>query len=110
MQSLLYVDNVQRTCYNINMIKSFKHKGLEKLFLKGDSSKILQEHVKRLRLILAIIHKAKSIEDVNFVGSNLHELIGDKKGIWSVTVRANWRITFKFEDGNAYILNYEDYH
>jgi proteic killer suppression protein len=92
------------------MIKSFKHKGLEKLFLKGDSSKILQDHVKRLRLILAIIHKAKSIEDVNFVGSSLHESKGDKKGIWSVTVRANWRITFKFEDGNAYILNYEDYH
>lgn len=106
----MYLDNVQRTSYNVSMIKSFKHKGLEKLFLKGDSSKILQEHIKRLRLILAVIHKAKTIEDVNFVGSNLHELKGDKKGIWAVTVRANWRITFKFEDGNAYILNYEDYH
>ncbi len=92
------------------MIKSFKHKGLEKLFLKGDSSKILQEHVKRLRLILAVIHKAKSVEDINFVGANLHELKGDKKEIFALTVRANWRITFKFQDGNAYILNYEDYH
>lgn len=92
------------------MIKSFKHKGLEKLFTKGDSSKVLQEHVKRLRLILAIIHKAKKIEDINFIGSNLHELKGDKKEIWSVTVRANRRITFNFEKGNAYILNYEDYH
>lgn len=92
------------------MIKSFKHKGLEKLFTKGDSSKVLQEHVKRLRLISAVIHKAKGIQDVNFVGSNLHELKGERKGIWLVTVRANWRITFKFENGDANILNYEDYH
>lgn len=92
------------------MIKSFKNKGLEKLFLNNDASKINQEHVKRLRLILAVIHKAKIVEDVNFVGSNLHELKGTRQGIWSVTVRANWRITFQFQDGNAYILDYEDYH
>ncbi|MFH0702249.1 MAG: type II toxin-antitoxin system RelE/ParE family toxin [bacterium] len=92
------------------MIKNFKHKGLERLFLNGDASRVNQEHIKRLRLILAIIHKAKIIEDINFVGANLHELKGDRKGIWSVTIRANWRITFKFEKGNAYILNYEDYH
>ena len=92
------------------MIKSFKHKGLERLFLKNDVSKINQEHIKRLRLILAVIHKAKLVEDIDFIGSNLHELKGDKQGIWAVTVRANWRITFKFENGDAYILNYEDYH
>lgn len=96
--------------YNICMIKSFKHKGLEKLFLNDDASKVQHDHGKRLRLILAIIHKAKIVEDINFVGANLHELKGDRKGIWSVTVRANWRITFKFEAGNAYILDYEDYH
>ena len=92
------------------MIKSFKHKGLEKLFVNDDASKVIQEHGKRLRLILAIIHRAKIVDDVNFIGANLHELKGDRKDICSVTVRANWRITFKFEDGNAYILDYEDYH
>ncbi len=92
------------------MIKSFKHKGLEKLFLCGNTAKINQKHVTRLLLILAVIHKAKVVEDINFIGSNLHELKGERKGIWSVTVRANWRITFIFTDGNAYILNYEDYH
>lgn len=92
------------------MIKSFQHKALEKFFLKGDSSKLNPEHIKRLKLILAVIHKAKVIEDINFIGANLHELKGSKKGLWSVTVRANWRITFKFENGNAYILDYQDYH
>lgn len=96
--------------YNFVMIKSFKHKGLEKLFLNSDASKVNQEHAKRIKLILAIIHKAKIVEDINFIGANLHELKGDRKEIWSVTVRANWRITFKFENGNAYILDYEDYH
>ena len=92
------------------MIKSFKHKGLEKLFLNNDASRLNNEHVKKLKLILAVIHKAKVVEDINFIGSNLHELKGNRKEIWSVKVRANWRITFKFEDGNAYILDYEDYH
>jgi proteic killer suppression protein len=98
-------------CYNeIIMIKSFKHKGLEKLFLTGSISGINPDHVKRLKLILAVIHRAKVISDINFIGSNLHELKGERQGIWSVTVRANWRITFRFEGGDAYILNYEDYH
>ena len=92
------------------MIKSFKHKGLEKFFIKGIMSKLNAEHIERIRLILLVIHRAKVIDDINFVGSNLHELRGERKGTYSVTVRANWRITFEFKDGNAYILNYEDYH
>lgn len=92
------------------MIKSFKHKGLEKLFTKGVVSKLNPEHIERMRLILLVIHRAKVLDDVNFIGSNLHELKGERKGIYSVTVRANWRITFEFKDGDAYILNYEDYH
>jgi proteic killer suppression protein len=92
------------------MIKSFKHKGLEKLFTKSDSSGVNPEHVKRIKTILLTIQRAKEVQDINFIGSNLHELKGDKKGIYSVTVRANWRITFQFINGDAYILNYEDYH
>lgn len=92
------------------MIKSFKHKGLEKFFMKSDASGVNPEHIKRIRSILQIIHSAEIIQDMQFIGSNLHELKGDRKGIYSVTVRANWRITFEFINGDAYILNYEDYH
>jgi toxin HigB-1 len=92
------------------MIKSFKHKGLEKFFLDDDSSGINPEHVKRLQKILTAVNIAEFVTDLNLTGFKLHSLKGDRKDIWAITVRANWRITFKFEDGNAYILNYEDYH
>ena len=92
------------------MIKSFKHKGLKKFFEQGDTSKIGPEHVQKIRFILGYINKAKGIDDLNLPGFQLHQLKGDRQEIWSITVRANWRITFKFEDGHAYILNYEDYH
>jgi proteic killer suppression protein len=92
------------------MIKSFKHKGLEKLFVDDDSSEINPEHIEKLENILYMIDSAENIQDLNTVSFKLHPLKGNKKGIWSITVRANWRITFRFENGNAYILNYEDYH
>lgn len=92
------------------MIKSFKHKGLEKLFLHSNATKINPNHLRKIRSILALIHKAKIVKDIDFIGANLHELKGERKGIWAVTVQANWRITFRFENGNAYILDYEDYH
>lgn len=61
-------------------------------------------------MILAQLNQAKTIEDMDIPNLRLHQLKGDKKGIWSVTVQSNWRITFRFEDGNAEIVNYEDYH
>lgn len=91
------------------MIKSFKHKGLEKLFLKGDSSKINQNHVKRIKMILDIIHRAKIIEDVDFPGSRLHPHKG-KENIWSVDVSGNYRVIFEFKSRDAYILDYKDPH
>ncbi|MFQ5794720.1 MAG: type II toxin-antitoxin system RelE/ParE family toxin [Candidatus Bipolaricaulia bacterium] len=92
------------------MIESFKHKGLRRFFEKGDSSKIQQAHIRRLRLILTQLHAAKEIRDMNFPGSNLHMLTGDKKGFWSVSVSGNWRVIFRFEDGHAYDVDYLDYH
>ena len=92
------------------MIKSFKHKGLEKFFLIEDTAKINAEHIKRLKQLLTSINSADFVEDLNLPGYNLHQLKGNRQEIWAITVRANWRITFKFEDGNAYILDYEDYH
>ena len=92
------------------VIKSFAHKGLEKFFLSGNAAGVQAIHAKRLRLILAQLDKAKTIDDMDIPTLHLHELKGSRKGIWSVTVQANWRVTFRLVDGDAEIVNYEDYH
>lgn len=92
------------------MIKSFKHKGLKRFFLTGNKAGIQAQHDKKLRMQLAAIDTAVVIEDIDLPGFKLHSLKGNRKGTWSITVSGNWRITFEFIDGNAYILNYEDYH
>jgi proteic killer suppression protein len=92
------------------MIKTFKHKGLKKFYEKGDFSKIRPEHRKKIRLILTIITAAKEIRDINFPGSNLHQLSGNYQTYWSVSVSGNWRIIFKFKEGDALDLDYLDYH
>ena len=92
------------------MIKSFKHKGLEKFYESGNTRGIQSNHAKKLRMQLAALESAHSIDDMDIPGYRLHQLTGDRKGIWTITVNANWRLTFEFEDGNVYILNYEDYH
>ncbi|CFB67834.1 type II toxin-antitoxin system RelE/ParE family toxin [Yersinia enterocolitica] len=92
------------------MIKSWKHKGLQRFFETGSAAGINPQHVKRIRDRLRFIDLAETIEDVNVAGYKLHPLQGEREGIWSVTVSGNWRITFEFTAGNAFILNYEDYH
>jgi toxin HigB-1 len=93
-----------------NMIKSFKHKGLERFFTTNSTAGIQAQHSKKLKQQLTFLHTATVIEDMHIPNWNLHELKGDKKGIWSITVNKNWRMTFEFIDGNAFIVNYEDYH
>jgi proteic killer suppression protein len=92
------------------MIKSFKHKGLEKFYLSGNTRGIQAVHANKLRMQLAALDTAQTIDDMDIPGYRLHPLKGNRKGVWSVTVNGNWRITFEFTDGNAYIINYEDYH
>ncbi len=92
------------------MIKSFKHKGLEKFYLTGNKAGIQVQHAKRIILILAQLNQAKMVEDMNIPTLKLHELKGKRKGTSSVNVQENWRITFRFMNGNAKIVNYEDYH
>ncbi len=92
------------------MIKTFKHKGLRLFFETGDSSGIQAKHRAKLRLQLAALHTTKYIEDMDLPGYNLHPLKGQRKDCWSITVNGNWRMTFIFENGDAYIVNYEDYH
>jgi proteic killer suppression protein len=92
------------------MIKSFKHKGLRLFFETGTTSGINPQHAKKLRQRLAVIHDAEVIGDINLPGYKLHPLTGDRLGQWAVTVSGNLRVTFEFIDGDAYIVNYEDYH
>ena len=92
------------------MITSFRHKGLKRFYETGSTAGIQPAHRNRLRLQLAALDTAASIEDMNVPGFNLHPLKGQRKSIWSISVSGNWRITFRFEDGNAHIVNYEDYH
>ena len=92
------------------MIKSFNHKGLKKFFDTGSMAGVQASHANRLRMQLAALDTAQTIEDMDVPGFRLHTLKGDRIGIWSITVSGNWRITFEFFEGNAYIVNYEDYH
>jgi proteic killer suppression protein len=92
------------------MIKSFKHKGLEKFYESGSTRGIQASHAKKLKMQLAALDTAQSIDDMDVPGYRLHQLTGNRRGIWTITVNANWRLTFKFEEGNVHILNYEDYH
>ena len=92
------------------MIKSFKHKGLEEFFNSGTKRGIQSVHANKLRMQLVALNTATTVEDMNIPGYRLHPLKGDRKGFWSITVNGNWRVTFEFTDGNAYIFTYEDYH
>ncbi len=92
------------------MIKSFRHKGLRKFFETGSTVGVQASHAKRLRMQLAALDTAQAIEDMSIPSFALHPLKGEMRGRWSISVNGNWRLTFEFQDGNAYVLDYEDYH
>ena len=92
------------------MIQKFKHKGLRRFFESGISSGVDPKHADRIRKILALLETADTLEDMDLPGLSLHPLKGNRKGTWAVKVSGNWRITFKIKNGDAFDLNYEDYH
>ena len=92
------------------MIQGFRHKGLRRFFEEDEKSKLPPEMVERIRTILTFLDAAGSVEDMNQPTFKLHALKGDLKGLWAVTVRANWRIVFRFDDGNASDVDFLDYH
>jgi len=92
------------------MIKSFSHKGMEDFFYDGTKKGIQPKHADRIGDILDRLDAATGIGDMNFPGSGLHLLEPRKKGRWAVKVSGNWRITFRFEEGDAYEVDYKDYH
>lgn len=92
------------------MIKSFKHKGLE-LFFGTNSKRLLDTRdLAKITRILDRLDAAMVVKDVDIPGWDLHELKGKRKGVWSVAVRKNWKITFIFKNGDIYDINLEDYH
>lgn len=92
------------------MIGSFKDRRLKRLYETGDRSKLASDQVEKIERILFALDNAQQIEDVNLPGFRLHPLKGDLKNYWSATVRANWRIIFRFEDGQALDVELTDYH
>ena len=92
------------------MIKSFKHKGLEKFYINGSIKGIQSEHASKIKIILTRLNQLEKISDMNVPSFKLHPLKGDLKNHWAVKVNGNWRITFIFEDKNVYIVDYQDYH
>jgi len=81
------------------MIGSFKHRGLKRLYERGDRSRVPAEYVEKLENILSMLDSALTVDALDLPGFRLHPLRGDLKGFWSITVRANWRVIFRFQDG-----------
>ena len=92
------------------MIKSFRHKGLQRLFEKGSKSGIQAQHERRLRLMLSRLDDTAKAMDMDAPGWKLRALKGELKGHWAVWVDGNWLLTFAFEGNDAILVNYQDYH
>jgi len=92
------------------MILRFRHKGLERLHLQGDTSGVSAQHVKRLRAVLAALETALAPSDMALPGARLHPLRGDRAGQWSVSISGNWRVIFEFEGRHVTNVDLIDYH
>lgn len=104
------VDNRQYTGYGTLVIRSFKHKGLKRLFENGDRSGIRPDMANMVEDILGRLNESHAPQDMSLPGYRLHPLKGDLKRFWSVTVRANWRIVFRFENEDVLDVELIDYH
>jgi len=92
------------------VIKSFRHKGLKRLFETGERSGVIPELSSRLRRQLDVLNRARTTRDLNLPGYRLHQIKGNRSGTWSVKVSGNWRLTFRFEGEDAFDVDLEDYH
>ena len=92
------------------MIRNLRHKGLKRLFENDDRSKVAAQDTDKIARILARLDQSRQPEDMDAPGFRLHPLKGDLKGFWAVTVRANWRVIFRFDGENAADVDLIDYH
>ena len=92
------------------MIQTIRHRGLKKLFDHDDPSRVRADQVKRISDVLSHLDNAIRPSDLDLPGYRLHPLRGDMKGMWSASISGNWRIVFRFEDGDAFDVDLVDYH
>jgi proteic killer suppression protein len=92
------------------MIIGFRHRGLQRLFEKGERRRIPPEYIDKVEDILARLDAATAPQDLNLPGYRLHQLSGDLTGFWSIAVSGNWRIIFRFDDGDVTNVDLVDYH
>lgn len=92
------------------MIRGFRHRGLRRFYEDDDRPELNPQHADKIARILARLDEAKAPHDLDLPGFRLHSLRGDLAGFWSVTVRANWRIIFRFVDSDATDVDLVDYH
>ncbi|MGC1422559.1 MAG: type II toxin-antitoxin system RelE/ParE family toxin [Terracidiphilus sp.] len=92
------------------MIRNFRHAGIERFFTSGSKAGIQPKHAQKLSIQLFALNRAKSAQDMDAPGWELHSLHGDLQGHWSVKINGNWRLTFTFEQENAILVDYQDYH
>ncbi|WP_353887275.1 type II toxin-antitoxin system RelE/ParE family toxin [uncultured Herbaspirillum sp.] len=109
MNSIPIVNSIV-TRYILWMIKSFRHKGLQRFFETGSKAGIQAAHADKLRLQLAALDQAIQPEDLSAPAWALHPLKGELKGQWAITVNGNWRLVFAFEGKDAVLVDYRDYH
>ena len=92
------------------MIKTFRHKGIEKFFITGSKAGIQPKHARKLEEQLSALNYAVRPEDMNLPGWDWHPLKSDLAGHWTVSVNGNWRLTFSFKGSDAILVDYQDYH
>lgn len=110
VKSCFTLDHVQQSPRQREVIKTFRHKGLEKFFKTGSKAGIQPAHAEKLKRQLAKLDAAAHSKDMNVPGWDLHPLKGRLAGHWSIGVNGNWRMTFTFDDGDAILVDYKDYH
>jgi proteic killer suppression protein len=92
------------------MIGSFKHRGLKRFYEKGNRSGLDARMVPKIEEILSVLEAAATVDEADIPGYRLHPLTGNLRGFWSVRVTGNWRIIFRFDDGEASDIDLVDYH
>ena len=96
--------------YIDTMIRTVRHRGLKRAYDRGDFSKVRPDQAKRIAIALADLDAARKVSDLNLPGYRLHPLKGSFKRYWGISISGNWRIVFRFEDGDAYDVDLIDYH
>ncbi len=92
------------------MIRSFRHRRLKALYEGRGPARVAPDHVAKLERILSALDRSSGPEGMDLPGFRLHPLGGALKDHWAVSVSGNWRVTFRFEDGDAVNVDYLDDH